>query len=138
MRAAAIFAKIVVGAGVTKGEVYMDRFKLTNECSVSDLISYGFKKVGADYKMSVPLYTYNKQPVIVGVLHVDFLDEYLRIEIRNSSGSLYGAYYDREFSNPNKNRVLKIVNGKINAEIKKMRDKKIIQEWINNATDCSI
>lgn len=110
-----------------KGETNMDRFKLTNECNISDLVSYGFKKVGADYKMSVPLYTYKKQPVIVGVFHVDLIDEYLRIEVRNNSGALYGAYYDREFSNPSKNKVLKQVNKKLNAEIKKMFEKEIIQ-----------
>lgn len=109
----------------------MNKFQLNRECSISDLTGYGFKKVGTGYKLSVPLYTYNKQSVISAIFNADFLDEHMRVDIRNSSGSLYGAYYDREFSNPDKNSVLATAIRKLEKEVQSLYSKNIIIEVID-------
>lgn len=106
----------------------MNKLKIHKNCNISDLTNYGFKKDGTSYKMLVPLYTYYNYVVITAVFEVNPFEEYIKFEIKTQAGSLYSAYYDREFSNPSQNIVLNQSLKKLQKEIDRMYQYKIISE----------
>ncbi|MBC5688074.1 hypothetical protein H8S37_03880 [Mediterraneibacter sp. NSJ-55] len=106
----------------------MKILKLNKACTHEKLIDYGFKKYGTSYKLIFPLYKYKDIPTISISFLVSFPDNYIGYDvIDNNSELLYFPYYDSEYSNKNKNIVLKKVISGVNKILCDMNRNKIIQ-----------
>lgn len=108
----------------------MWKINLHKDCQVDDLINYGFKKFGTIYKWSIPLYKYKHIPVINVNFAVSISDGYIGYDIiDNNSGGLYIHLYNRKYSNPKRNKVLKNVIKELNLHLEKMKNTGIISNY---------
>lgn len=112
----------------------MDHIKLHKDCDDKKLINYGFRKRRyrgeTIYGLSVPLYTYKGRTVIEVQFAVFQADKYMGYDIVvSNSNTLYSAFYDREYSNPDKNIVLKHVRKNLNTKLQSMKKSKIILNY---------
>ena len=107
----------------------MNALKLHKKCSHEKLISFGFKKMGLKYKLTIPLYKYKNIPVIAANFTIIPVENYMGCDvIFCKDNSLYTAFYEREYGNSKKNKVLKVVDNQLQKEINNMREKEIIEE----------
>lgn len=105
----------------------MDQFKLHSTCNDKRLQDYGFRKQKNNYILAIPLYMYNAQPVIEARFLISLEDSYIHCDIIDTnSDTIYAAFYDNEYSNPEDNRVLKITKSNLNKNIQLMVNAKII------------
>lgn len=106
---------------------------LCKECSAEELLKYGFKKCGVNnemYKISIPLYRYKKIPVISVIFFVFVSEKYISYDvIDNNSGSIYIHLYNRNHSNPKRNKVLKSVINELNKCFENMKKANIISDY---------
>lgn len=112
----------------------MDQVKLHKECNSNRLIEYGFRKRkhkgNINHSLSVPLYMYKGIPVIEAQFIVFQSDKYIGYDIINSSSHcLYSAFYNREYSNPNENNVLREIKKNLNEELQSMKKAMIISKY---------
>ena len=104
----------------------MKELKLHKECSDMRLLKYGFVKHGNYYKLNLPLYKYEEKSIIILSLIVSIKDNYIAYDVIDcNSDMLYAAYYDQEYHKNNK--VLQIVNKKLDSIINEMKIRKIIK-----------
>ena len=113
----------------------MEQLKLHKELDNKKLIKYGFKKRkykgNINYILSIPLYEYKDISVIEAHFIVFQPEQHIRYDVINSSSdTLYVPFYDRKFSNPNKNIELKEVREKLNKELQFMKKSKIISKFL--------
>lgn len=54
---------------------------LHNDCKIEDLIKFGFRKSGSNYKLNIPLYKYKNTPVISAYFIANMSDKYIGYEI---------------------------------------------------------
>lgn len=109
----------------------MNQIKLHKYCNEKKLIDYGFKRIkykeDINYILSIPLYMYKNIPVIEVKFIVFQTDRYIAYEIIQSGlNSIYSAFYNREYSNPNENNVLKEIKKNLNKELQSMKKSMII------------
>lgn len=112
----------------------MEHIKLHKKCDSKKLIDYGFKKrkykEENTYTLTVPLYMYKNITVIEAQFVVFLTEGYIVYDIIDSNSStLYSAFYDRKYSNPEKNVVLKLVRNNLNAKLQSMKESKIILNY---------
>lgn len=113
----------------------MKQLKLSKKCKHEDLVAYGFRKHGLNYKLSVPLYTYKKIPVISINFLVSCLDNYIGYDvIDNNSDMIYTAYYDTSLCAENK--VLEKVKRKLDEILEEMTEKNILKGDNEDAENC--
>lgn len=109
----------------------MYKIKLHKDCDSSDVIKFGFKKYGTNYRLNVPLYKYKNTPIISVSFAITESFEYIGFDIIDcNSGDLYIHFYNREYSNSKNNAVLKKVIQELNNQFQKMKSAKIITEYM--------
>lgn len=112
----------------------MDQIRLHKNCNSKSLINYGFRKRkykgNINYTLSIPLYVYKNIPVIEAQFIVFQSDNYIGYDIINSgTNTLYSAFYNRKYSNPNENNVLREVKNNLNKEIISLKKSMIISNY---------
>lgn len=113
----------------------MKQLRLDKRCTPKILQDYGFVKHGLNYKLSIPLYTYKKTPVISVNFLVSGINDYIGYDvIDNNSDMIYSAYYDA--SQISENKVLDKIKQKLNKVFEEMVEKNILEEENENAENC--
>lgn len=108
----------------------MYRIKLHKSCDINNILKYGFKKIGSNYKLNVPLYRYKNTSVVSVNFVISESCDYIGYDIIDcNSGELYIHFYNREYSNSKNNVVLKKVIKELNIQLQKMKDEKVISEY---------
>lgn len=108
----------------------MYKISLYKNCDSNDLIKYGFKKCGSNYKLNIPLYKYKNIPVISVNFIISDSYDYIGYDVIDcNSGELYIHFYNREYSNSKSNIVLKKVIKELNRLFDKMKNEKIISDY---------
>lgn len=129
---AVISAKTVDGASVIEEKNMVTKIPLNSVCTKKDLLDYGFKKYGTgSYRLLVPLYDNSGRTMIYGSFEIEEFDDYIRFEVVTESQSLYSAFYDQTFSNPQKNYVLKNVMQNLENELHNLYVNKIVSEEVH-------
>ena len=92
----------------------MKQLKLHRQCTHDKLINFGFRKCGLNYKLFLPLYENKSKTVIAAEFLVSSLDNYIGYDVMDvCNDTLYTAFYDREYTNEDKNDVYKIVHTRL-------------------------
>ncbi|MCI8579211.1 MAG: hypothetical protein HFH04_00425 [Dorea sp.] len=108
----------------------MWEINLHKECKKDDLAEYGFRKCGAEYRLNIPLYKYKHTPIISVNFVVSIFDNYIGYDvIDNNSGELYTHLYNRMYSNPKHNKVLKKIIKELNIHLERMKNVGIISDY---------
>ena len=103
----------------------MKQLKLSARCSHDDLINFGFKKYGMNYKMFIPLYQKNNETLIELEILISCADNYIGCDVIDKcNDTLYTAYYDPEYAA--KSDVLDCVTKKVNEILSNMAEINII------------
>lgn len=112
----------------------MDQIKLHKDCDDKRVEDYGFRKRkykgNINYTLSVPLYFYKNIPVVEAQFIIFQSDSYVGYDVVNTgTNTLYSAFYNRGYSNPNENNVLQEVKNNINKELKFLKKSMIISKY---------
>ena len=108
----------------------MSEANLNKSYKLDDLIKYGFRKCGTNYRLNLPLYKYKNIPVIIVNFIISTSDNYIGYDvIDNNSGGVYTHFYNRSYSNPKHNKVLKKVILEINKCLESMKNANIISNY---------
>lgn len=103
--------------------------KLHKNCNHEKLISYGFKKYGSIYRLSLPVYKYKKHVVVECDFEIDLSNNTFSYDVfDNNTQSSYIPYYDTSYSTFKNNIVYKKISKLVDKELKKMIGEKIIAE----------
>lgn len=103
---------------------------LNKDYKTDDLIKYGFKKYGTNYRLNIPLYRYKDIPVVSASFIISVSDNYIGYDvIDNNSGEIYTHFYNRTYTNPKHNKVLKVVIKELNLNLEKMKRLNIISDY---------
>ena len=103
--------------------------KLHKNCNHEKLISYGFKKYGSIYRLSLPVHKYKEHIVIECDFEIDLSNNTFSYGVfDNNTQSSYIPYYDTSYSTFKKNTVYKKISKLVDKELKKMINEKIIAE----------
>ena len=108
------------------------KIPLNSTCTNKDLLDHGFKKYGTgNYRLLVPLYDNSGRTIIYGSFEIEEFDDYIRFEVVKENKSLYSAFYDQTFSNPQKNYVLKKVIKNLENELHSLYVNKIVSKEVH-------
>lgn len=108
----------------------MWEINLHKNYNINDFIKYGFRKYGTIYKLNIPLYKYKITPVISVNFMVFIPDNYIGYDvIDNNSGELYTHFYNRIYTNPKRNKVLKKIIDELNKHLEEMKNLGIIHNY---------
>ena len=103
----------------------MKQLKLNPECQQKDLINFGFKKYGMNYKMFIPLYQRNNETLIELEILISSVDHYIGYDVLDKcNNTLYMAFYDKE--KYGENLVLDTVQRNLEETFRSLADNNII------------
>lgn len=120
------------GVNVIEEKNMVTKIPLNSTCTNKDLLDHGFKKYGTgNYRLLVPLYDNSGRTIIYGSFEIEEFDDYIRFEVVTENKSLYSAFYDQTFSNPQKNYVLKKVIKNLENELHSLYVNKIVSKEVH-------
>ncbi len=109
----------------------MKQLKLHRQCTHDRLTNFGFRKYGLNYKLFLPLYERNSQTLIEAEFLVSPVDNYIGYDVVDvCNNTLYTAYYDREYTDENKNKVYKEVFNRLSNIMDELVKEKIIRKKV--------
>ena len=107
------------------------QLKLHRQCTHSKLTNFGFRKYGLNYKLFLPLYENKSKTVIAAEFLVSSLDNYIGYDVMDvCNDTLYTAFYDREYTNEEKNDVYRTVYARLSVIMDDMVKAKIIRKRV--------
>lgn len=100
--------------------------KINKSVTHTRLISFGFRKYGKTYRLSVPICLYKGRPTLSLDFLINIEEKSFQYEvIDNNTGSLYSSFYNQRYG---KNYVVDTTKKKLNEYINKMIDCKILRK----------
>lgn len=104
----------------------MQGMKVNKTVTHTRLISFGFKKYGKIYRLSVPVCLYKGRPTLSLDFLINIEEKSFQYEvIDNNTGSLYSSFYNQRYG---KNYVVDTTKKKLNEYINKMIEFKILRK----------
>lgn len=109
----------------------MKQLKLHRQCTHDKLINFGFRRYGLNYKLFLPLYENKLKSVIAAEFLVSSLDNYIGYDVMDvCNDTLYTAFYDRKYTNKEKNDVYRTVYTRLSDVMDEMVKEKIIRKRV--------
>lgn len=107
----------------------MKQLKLHRQCTTNKLMNFGFKEYDSNYKLFFPLYENNLKTVIAAEFLVSPSNNYIGYDVVDvCNDTLYTAFYDREYTNEEKNDVYRAVYTRLSDIMDDMVKAKIIRK----------
>ena len=104
----------------------MQAIKVNKTVTHTRLMSFGFRKYGTTYRLSVPICLYKGRSTLSLDFSINMEEKSFQYEIiDNNTGSLYSSFYNQRYG---KNYVVDTTKKKLNEYIKKMIDCKILRK----------
>lgn len=104
----------------------MQGMKVNKTVTHTRLISFGFRKYGKIYRLSVPVCLYKGRLTLSLDFLINIEEKSFQYEvIDNNTGSLYSSFYNQRYG---KNYVVDTTKKKLNEYINKMIDCKILRK----------
>lgn len=109
----------------------MKQIKLHRQCTHEKLINFGFRKYGLEYRLFLPLYEHDSKTVIATEFLVSTSENYIGYDVIDvCNDTLYTAFYDREYTDEDKNDVYKKVYARLSDIMDDMVKEKIIRKKV--------
>lgn len=100
--------------------------KVNKTVTHTRLISFGFRKYGKTYRLSVPICMYKGNPTLSLDFIINIEEKSFQYEIiDNNTGNLYSSFYNQRYG---RNYVVNTTQVKLNEYINKMIDCKILRK----------
>lgn len=100
--------------------------KINKTVTHTRLISFGFRKYGKTYRLSVPICMYNGKPTLSLDFIINIEEKSFQYEIiDNNTGTLYSSFYNQRYG---RSYVVNATQEKLNEYINKMINCKILRK----------
>ena len=100
--------------------------KINKTVTHTRLISFGFRKYGKTYRLSVPICIYKGNPTLSLDFIINIEEKSFQYEIiDNNTGALYSSSYNQKYG---RNYVVNATQKKLNEYINKMIEFKILRK----------
>lgn len=104
--------------------------KINKTVTHTRLISFGFRKYGKTYRLSVPICMYKGRSTLSLDFIINIEEKSFQYEIiDNNTGTLYSSFYNQRYG---RNYVVNTTQKKLNEYINKMIDYKILRKGGKN------
>lgn len=100
--------------------------KINKTVTHTRLISFGFRKYGKTYRLSVPICMYKGKPTLSLDFIINIEEKSFQYEIiDNNTGTIYSSFYNQRYG---RSYVVNTTQKKLNEYIKKMINCKILRK----------